>query len=385
MSNKTGLIIGFILLQCFNVSSAEGNWISDGTVKVIFLGDLDFGESYQSDPKFNSGVNIIEKYGYDYMFENIKELLSESDFAIANLETSLTDSATPKISLWKLYTHWSRAEQTVEYLKKYNITAVSLGNNHAFDCGKVGLNNTILSLRTGGIEFFGAGDNLDQASKPFVKQFPLESDTLTIVVLTGFEYRKTYDSLFYFYAGENSPGVNRISVDKISQQVKDLRNTYRNPYIIFFPHWGKNYKWKTDKQTEDAHELIDAGVDLILGTGSHTVQEVEEYNGHWIIYSIGNSVFNAPGRYEYYKTKPYSFIAELVLRNNPNDKEKHLRLYPVFTDNLKCNYQVRLLNDDEIDDCYKTLRDKSEDKKVYKDEFRLKSVEKSKFFEIQLN
>jgi hypothetical protein len=355
------------------------------SLKFFFLGDLDFGESYQSDPKFNSGVNIIEKYGYDYMFENIKSLLSESDFTIANLETPLTDRATPKISLRKLYTHWSRPLQTVEYLKKYNITAVSLGNNHAFDCGSAGLDNTISALRTGGIEFFGAGDNLEQAEEPFIKQFVLYGDTITIAVFTGFEYRKTYDSLFHFYAVDSSAGVNEISVERISRQVKELRTKYNNPYIIFFPHWGRNYEWKTDKQTKTAHALINAGVDLIIGQGSHMIQEAEKYNGHWIIYSIGNSVFNAPGRYEYYGVKPYSFIAELVIRNNPDDKEMHIRLYPILTDNIESNYKDRFLSPEEIEDCYRMLKGKSINKKNFNDEFRLKEDDISHFFEIQLN
>jgi hypothetical protein len=358
---------------------------TNSTLKIFFLGDLYFGESYQSNPKYNNGVNIIEKYGYDYMFENIKALLSESDFTIANLETPLTDSSTPKISLRKLYTHWSRPLKTVEYLKKYNINAVSLGNNHAFDCGDEGLNNTISALESGGVEFFGAGVNLKEAEKPLVKQFIYNRDTITIAVLTGFEYRKTYDSLFRFYAGDSSPGVNQISVEGTSNLIKELKSSYKNPYIIFFPHWGRNYEPKTLKQTQTAHALIDVGVDLVLGQGSHMVQEIEKYNGHWIIYSLGNSVFNAPGRYSYYGVKPYSFIAGLVIRNNPDDKEIHLRLYPIYTDNLKTNYQDRLLTSDETEDCYHTLEVKSSNKKIFKDEFRVKKSGNIIFFEIQLN
>lgn len=382
MNFKTGFISGLLILLLFRICSAQDNY--DQTLKIFFLGDFDFGESYQSDPKFNSGVNVIEKYGYDYMFENIKSLLSESDFTIANLETPLTDSSTPKISLRKMYTHWSDPVQTIEYLKKYNIRTVSLGNNHAFDCGKVGLDNTINALRNGGIEFFGAGDNLKQASKPLVKFFPSRSDSFTLVVLTGFEYRKNYDDLFHFYAEENSAGVNIISVDKVSLQLKELRNKYKDPYIVFFPHWGKNYSWKTEEQTDVAHKLIDAGVDLIIGQGSHMFGEAEYYNGHWIIYSIGNSIFNAPGRYEFNNVKPYSFIAELTVRNFPGDKERHLRLYPIFTDNLRCNYQPGFLDDNEMGNCYRILRNRSENKKVFNNEFRLKSIGENKFFEIQL-
>jgi poly-gamma-glutamate capsule biosynthesis protein CapA/YwtB (metallophosphatase superfamily) len=380
--STTRLFFFVTLFFCFSLLAFAQ---SSSSLKIFFLGDLDFGESYQSDPKFNSGINIKEKFSNDYFFEIMRGLLSTSNLTIANLETPLADSITPKLSLRKLYSHWSSPLQTVECLNKYYIKVVSLGNNHAFDCGTEGLNSTISALQSGGIEFFGAGNNIEQSEKPFIKQFVRYGDSITIAVFTGFEYRQTYDSLFHFYAKENSPGVNKISIENISKQIEVLRNEYNNLFVILFPHWGKNYQWKTDKQTETAHELIDAGADLIIGQGSHMLQEVERYNGHWIIYSIGNSVFNAPGRYEYYNAPPYSFIAELVFRINKEDRETHLRLYPVFTDNLKCSYQIRFLNNDEIENCYRILEEKSSDKITFKNEFRLKEANKTKFFEIQLN
>jgi hypothetical protein len=373
-------IIFFTQLQ--NVSSFEN---PDNIISIHFLGDLNFGESYQTNQVYNRGSNIIEEYGYDYMFENIAGLLKTSDCIIANLETPLVDSIKPHASARKLYVHWSNSDKSTENLKKYGINVLSLGNNHSFDFGAEGLNQTISALQNNEIEFFGAGINLDEAEKPFVKTFINKNDTFTLAVLSGFEYRKTYDSIYNFYSGENKPGVNLISVERVKEQVKMLRKNYKNAYIIFFPHCGRNYLWKTEKQTETARSIIDTGVDLIIGHGAHMMQEIEFYNGHWIIYSIGNSVFNAPGRYESYNAKPYSFIAELRIRTSADDKEKHLMLYPVFTDNLVTDYQVRLLTPDEVYDGYSLLRKMSMDIKNFNDEFRIKETGLFNFFEIQLN
>jgi poly-gamma-glutamate capsule biosynthesis protein CapA/YwtB (metallophosphatase superfamily) len=41
--------------------------------------------------------------------------------------------------------------------------------------------------------------------------------------------------------------------------------------------------------------MIDAGADLVVGTHPHVVQPVEEYNGRWIAYSLGNFVFDQKG------------------------------------------------------------------------------------------
>jgi len=376
------------LVQTQNTASqntASQNKSFDSDIRIMFLGDLNFGESYQTNALYNRGINIIEEYGYDYMFENIQGLLENSDLTIANLETPLLDSITSSSSARKVYVHWSSTHKTIEYLKKYNITAISLANNHTFDFGTEGLNQTLEAFKNDMFVCFGAGINLENASKPFIYRFISNPDTVTIAVLTGFEHRNNYDSIYNFYAKENTPGVNVISVEKITEQIKELKQKYSGVYIIFFPHWGKNYFRKTDNQTETAHSVIDAGADLIIGHGAHMMQEIEYFNGHWIVYSLGNSVFNAPGRYESFKVKPYSFIAELIVRNSSEEKEKHLKLYPLFTDNLETDYQVRFLERDEFEDCFSILERMSSDRRNFENNIIIKETGFPYFIEINLN
>lgn len=44
-------------------------------------------------------------------------------------------------------------------------------------------------------------------------------------------------------------------------------------------------------QQDEAHELADTGAfDVIYGAGCHCAQPIENYNGTWIIYGLGNAV-----------------------------------------------------------------------------------------------
>lgn len=44
-------------------------------------------------------------------------------------------------------------------------------------------------------------------------------------------------------------------------------------------------------QVSEAHELADTGAfDVIYGAGCHCAQPIENYNGTWIIYGLGNTV-----------------------------------------------------------------------------------------------
>ena len=84
-------------------------------------------------------------------------------------------------------------------------------------------------------------------------------------------------------------------------------------FIVIYPHWGGNYKPVSDVQKAFAHNWIDAGADIVIGHGAHTIQEIEQYKGKWIFYNIGNFIFNALGRYSSTGAKPYSLMVKLII------------------------------------------------------------------------
>jgi len=120
---------------------------------------------------------------------------------------------------------------------------------------------------------------------------------------------------------------------------------------VVFPHWGSNYRWANAGQTSIAHDMIDAGADLILGHGAHMLQEVEFYRGRWIVYSLGNFMFNTRGRYGRNGAPPFSLLASLIHTESDDDigdVDRTLRLYPTVTDNLQTGFQSRAVNEQEF-------------------------------------
>jgi len=323
------------------------NFVFCGSTRITFLGDTHFGESYQFDPKYNDGGNVIRENGYEYFFEHVKNLLLASDYTVINLETPLVKPLIPTTFSGKPYLHWSNPELSVLYFSKYNIDAVSLGNNHTMDYSTGGLNSTVNILSKNNIEFFGGGINTKEALKPLIKII----NGFRFAVFGGFEYRKSYDSLYNFYAKDTSGGVNMLDVETISSQIKELKAADPGIFVIIFPHWGGNYKPVKDRQKVTAHRLIEAGADLIIGHGAHTLQEIEEYKSKIILYSIGNFIFNAPGRFSSTGTKPYGLACQLLI----NDSDISMKLFPFLTDNKETGYQITPLEDDMLDDCHKFL------------------------------
>lgn len=295
-------VFKILILFLFLAGSAKCDSLS-----LLFLGDTHFGDNYQYDPKHNRGVNFIEEYGYDYFFENVKDVLAASDVTLCNLETPLTTNLAP-VSAIKPYLHWSVPGNTTKYFSRYNIKNISLGNNHVFDQGISGFKKTISSLQNAGMHYFGAGTNSDEAIKPLI----IDKNGAKLVIFGGFEYRASYDTLYSFYSDSTKAGVNKLDTVNLNHWIVKYRKEFPEAKIIIYPHWGSNYKQVNLKQIAFAHSWINAGADMIIGHGAHTVQQIEKYNGKWIIYNIGNFIFNAPGRYKTTGAKPYSLMIKLV-------------------------------------------------------------------------
>ena len=90
-------------------------------------------------------------------------------------------------------------------------------------------------------------------------------------------------------AGLLSQSAERL--DMLKESIRSFREEGAD-VVIACCHWGieKEY-YPNDYQQTTAHELIDAGADLVIGNHPHVLQGVEEYNGKLILYSLGNFSF----------------------------------------------------------------------------------------------
>ena len=384
---------------------------------ILFVGDTTFGENYANAYALrnNFGFNFLERYGHDHFFQKVKSILLESDLVIANLETPLIDadntvktsfsfSSTNRYTNKKgHYLHWSDKTKTVEYLKKYNILNVSLANNHMMDFGVDGLNQTLDKLKESGIRFFGAGVNRRQAGIPFTKNIFIGNAMVKLAVISAFEYRKAYDEDFSFYASDSKGGVNRLSFNRINKRIKKLREDNNNVFVVALPHWeARNYGWGTGRQVEMGHQLVDAGADLVIGSGSHNFQEIEEYKGRLIFHSIGNFVHNATNRYGRFNMAPFGLAVKVSFQTYDKQKQefgqtsgiddtplaeikKTVKVYPIMTDNLATNWQARLLEEQEFKIAQDILIDKNSFLKSSKRHAKAGIDKIGRFVELQLD
>ena len=98
-----------------------------------------------------------------------------------------------------------------------------------------------------------------------------------------------------FVVGYNDVGVQAgtatADVERIKKEVADAKSN--SGVVVVGFHWGVEYTTSiTARQKELAYAAIDSGADLILGNHPHWIQPSEVYNGKYIMYAHGNTIFD---------------------------------------------------------------------------------------------
>lgn len=224
---------------------------------MLFFGDIMLGRNVEA---------LTNKHGDDYPFALIDELIQKADFVVANLEGPIVHdhSQTPTGSFVFSFKDLSGA-----LLKEHGFDLVSLANNHTLNQGNDGFTETESNLDAA--QVLHVGHPIDASDARIVHTI---INTIP-VIFVGFNETFVYDD-----------------PDAAVATIKKLASASSEP-IIALMHWGNEYQLHSDATQESlAHELIDAGADLIIGGHPHVVEEIESYKNKFIFYSLGNFIFD---------------------------------------------------------------------------------------------
>lgn len=159
-------------------------------------------------------------------------------------------------------------------------TAFTLANNHTDNQGLDGFEETKQHLEKNGFQYFGHYDPtvLDDICEVISLPVTIEKD----------DGSKTDGELPIAMCGFH--GVFQLP----SQDAVDMMKEYSDYMpVIAFPHMGKEYQPAPDSlKISFYRSLIDGGADMVLGDHPHWLQTSEAYNGHLIVYSMGNFIFD---------------------------------------------------------------------------------------------
>ena len=331
------------------VPAGQDKLVGAGTYRIAFTGDIGFGEQYLHHPRATDLNEILTGEGYVTGMEKALPLIRDADFVIGNLEVPLAKRPASSLQGRKKHLGWCDPTRTVEALLASGFQAVSLGNNHMLDCGANGLMSTLDWLDRAGISAFGAGPEIEAARRPLIHRIATDTGTTTLAIYGAFEFRTRYEKKYHWYATESLSGVAPIDTDALAASIRSVRNRFENTIVVAYPHWGTDYEDVTDSQRETAEKMVAAGVDVIIGHGTHSAQTVEMVGGKPVVFGLGNFVWNTPGQYRKRGLPGYSTVAHLVLGSQEVGGSA-LRLYPMMVDNQITKFRSRPCEGDEFDD-----------------------------------
>jgi hypothetical protein len=262
---KTILIIILFAISIFSYSQKKD------TISFIGVGDIMMGSNY---PKPDG---LPPNNGKDLMKE-VESILSSAHVTMGNLEgVLLNEGGTPKSCRDPKVCYVFRSPEIfAENLKSAGFDLMSLANNHAGDFGDIGRKSSMKSLESVGILYAG------QVSQPY-----------SILEIEGIKVGFT----------AFAPNSNCLSINDLpeAKRIVSKLDSLADIVIVSFHGGAEGPQYQhVPRQSEIfhgenrgnvyafAHNLIDAGADIIFGHGPHVTRAIELYKNRFVAYSLGN-------------------------------------------------------------------------------------------------
>ena len=266
-----------------------------GDLVVTAVGDMIFNEPI-------SQLEAPERAG-------LLRLMQEADVAYGNMEFSLNDRPDLQRPFYNF-----RAPVAFRWeLARTGINLVSVANNHALDFGPEGLKESLKALDQSNITYAGAGTTLAEAHAP--GRLELAGHKTRVALLSYMRYWTAK----YRSKDASGPSLSTIDpavilavrdgkVEKVEGPLESdvlameddiLLARRRNDLLLvsLHNHDVTHHRAYGIQDTTPPNEeimfrrAIEAGADMVLGTGPHVLRGIELYKGRPIFYSLGDFIY----------------------------------------------------------------------------------------------
>lgn len=281
MDKLISSLIAFLIALVPASLIPNNNSINNQTT-ILFTGDIMLGRSVMGE--------AIDINDYLYPFRNVQSFLSDADITFGNLENAVIKNCPRQ---YKGSFSFCTTPEIARGLQESGVDVVTLANNHSYNFGIDGFEETKQNLNDLGIKSVGWG-NLEVVEKNGIK-----------FGFLGFDYV-----------------TSQKNIDKDLKLIKE--SDPKVDVLIVSPHWGEEYKAVANSfQVSLAKRMIESGADVIIGHHPHWVQNYEEVNGVPVYYSLGNFVFDQMWSEETKK----GMVVKITFDGNKVAKKEEFKTY----------------------------------------------------------
>ena len=247
-------------------------------MKSLLLGDI--SPTIVTNP-------IFEKKDIDVLFNDTVSLFEGNDINFVNLECALTDSDS---AIEKFGPNLKACGEVADVLKSVGVNLCGLSNNHIFDFGKKGVEDTIKHLERCSIEYTGFGNNYADSRKNWIME--KDGEKLALIAVCEHEYS---------YALDNRMGSRPWDEFETIDDIREAKRSADRVIVIY--HGGKEHcRYPSPRLMKACRAMIKNGADVVLCQHSHCIGCYENFEGGHILYGQGNFHFVKPVRSEIAET-----------------------------------------------------------------------------------
>ncbi len=236
-----------------------------GTFTFADVGDIVMGSTPNLPP--NNGATFFKavapKLPADVVMGNLEGTLSTTSSAAkcgANSTNCFAFHTPP------LYARW---------LRRAGFTVMNVANNHALDFGPIGQEQTLAALKSVGLAWTGRPGEIDYQQSGAVK-----------VALLGFAPYRWAASLTDIPAAQQLVRQAAANADVVIVTMHAGAEGVDHQHVT--PGMETYLGEPRGNPIAFSHAVVNAGADLVVGSGPHVLRGMEWYKGRLIAYSMGN-------------------------------------------------------------------------------------------------
>ncbi len=261
-----------------NEDTTEETTSADSEVTIIAVGD-----NLIHNTLITAGEQEDGTLDYSSLYSNIKPVIEKFDISIINQETILGGDSFDYTGYPLFNSPWEIGEAAIDA----GFDIFTCATNHSMDMGWSGIQKEI--------EFFSEHED--------VVQLGVNADEDSYNQITYYQKNGITFALLNYTYGTNGISlpddkqwcVNLLEKEKVTSDITEARKNA--DVVIVFPHWGtENSHEISDYQEEYTQLFCELGVDIVIGTHPHVLQDVEwvtdEESGNktLVYYSLGNFI-----------------------------------------------------------------------------------------------
>ena len=241
-------------------------------INILFTGDF---------CPHNRIEQLSKQEDYALIYNDFIDVFRGNDLNVTDIECPLTDSKKriPKSGPYQ----WA-APHTIGILKYVGVGLAGMANNHIMDCDAEGASDTVRVCIEAGIATVGIGSTELERRKPF--SITIKGKKIAVINFAENEF---------ITAPGNEMGANSLNLVNNYYDITAAKKDH--DFVLLMVHGGNEfYHLPSPRLKETYRFFIDIGADAVISNHTHCFSGYEVYNGKPIFYSLGNFIYDWPGK-----------------------------------------------------------------------------------------